>query len=113
MLRRKSPGAGFESIDVEPIAPIVPMLNSPSSYRRGRAAVRRIQWIELHEQNWFPSFLRDEITDALQFGLNLLKPYLPIAPLLQSALDSGGRESIVDLCSGGRRVAAKECPTWS
>lgn len=63
--------------------------------------MRRIQWIELHEQNWFPSFLRDEITDALQFGLNLLKPYLPIAPLLQSALDSTRSRSIVDLCSGG------------
>jgi len=63
--------------------------------------MRRIQFIELHEQRWFPSSLRDEITDALQFGLNLLKAYSPIAPLLRRALDSTGSGSIVDLCSGG------------
>src|SRR5215472_2957760 len=63
--------------------------------------MRRIQWIELHEQPWFPSSLRDEITDALQFGLNVLKAYAPIAPLLQNALASVGSQSIIDMCSGG------------
>ena len=68
---------------------------------RGQVAMRRVQFIELHEQPWFPSSLRDEITDALQFGLNLLKAYAPIAPLLQSVLDSTRSRSIVDMCSGG------------
>jgi hypothetical protein len=63
--------------------------------------MRRVQFIELHEQPWFPSFLRDGTTDALQFGLNLLKAYTPIAPLLESAVASTGSQSIVDLCSGG------------
>src|SRR5260370_41768884 len=63
--------------------------------------MRRVQFIELHEQPWFPSSLRDEITDALQFGLNLAKAYAPIAPLLQGVLDSLGSCSAVDLCSGG------------
>jgi hypothetical protein len=73
--------------------------------------MRRVQFIELHEQAWFPASLRDEITDALQFGFNLLKAYAPIAPLLQRALDSTGSganfgpsnfgQSIVDMCSGG------------
>jgi len=68
--------------------------------------MRRIQFIELHEQSWFPSSLRDFVTDALQFGFNLLKLYAPIAPLLQSVLDSTGSrmaagQSIVDMCSGG------------
>src|SRR5260370_4980224 len=63
--------------------------------------MRRVQFIELHEQPWFPSSLRDEITDALQFGLNLSKAYAPIAPLLQSVLDATGCRSIVDMCSGG------------
>jgi hypothetical protein len=63
--------------------------------------MRRVQFIELHEQRWFPSSLRHEITDALQFGLNLLKAYAPIAPLLQSVLDATRSRSIVDLCSGG------------
>jgi hypothetical protein len=62
--------------------------------------MRRIQFIELHEQPWFPSSLRDGMTDALQFGFNLLKAYAPIAPLLQDALDSAGSRSIVDICSG-------------
>jgi hypothetical protein len=63
--------------------------------------MRRVQFIELHEQPWFPPSLRDEITDALQFGLNLSKGYAPIAPLLQGALDSAGSCSVVDMCSGG------------
>ncbi len=63
--------------------------------------MRRVQFIELHEQPWFPSSLRDEITDALRFGFNLLKAYAPIVPLLQRVLDSTQSRSIVDLCSGG------------
>jgi hypothetical protein len=63
--------------------------------------MRRIQFIEIHEQPWFPSFLRDEVTDALQFGLSLFKSYAPIAPLLQSAVESNSSRSIADLCSGG------------
>jgi hypothetical protein len=63
--------------------------------------MRRVQFIELHEQPWFPSSVRDEITDTLQFGFNLLKAYAPITPLLQAALDSTGSRSVVDMCSGG------------
>jgi hypothetical protein len=68
--------------------------------------MRRVQLIELHEQPWFPSSLRDDVTDAVQFGFNLMKAYEPIAPLLQSVIDSTGspanaRQSIVDMCSGG------------
>ncbi len=68
--------------------------------------MRRVQFIELHEQPWFPSSLRDDVTDAMQFGFNLLHAYAPIAPLLQKVVDSTGnatnaRQSIVDMCSGG------------
>jgi hypothetical protein len=68
--------------------------------------MRRVQFIELHEQPWFPSSLRDDVTDAVQFGFNLLHAYAPIAPLLQSVIDSTGNQpnaprSIVDMCSGG------------
>jgi hypothetical protein len=66
----------------------------------------RVQFIELHEQPWFPSSLRDDVTDAVQFGFNLIRAYEPIAPLLQRVIDSTGnpanaRQSIVDMCSGG------------
>ena len=73
--------------------------------------MRRVHLIEFHEQAWFPSSIRDEITDTLQFGLNLLNAYAPMVPLLQSALDSARSrtnfgqtnfiQSVVDLCSGG------------
>lgn len=63
--------------------------------------MRRLQFIELHEQRWFPSSIRDEATDALQYGLSLLKAYAPITTLLQRAVGSANSRSIVDLCSGG------------
>jgi hypothetical protein len=63
--------------------------------------MRRVQFIELHEQPWLPSSLRDEITDALQFALNISKAYAPIAALLQDVLDSTESSSVVDMCSGG------------
>jgi hypothetical protein len=62
--------------------------------------MRRIQFIELHEQSWFPRTLRNEITDALQCGSEILKAYAPISGLLQSALEATRGRSIVDVCSG-------------
>lgn len=61
----------------------------------------RVHLIEFHEQLWFPATIREEITDALQFGLDLCKAYAAIAALLRNALDSNRSQSIVDLCSGG------------
>ena len=61
----------------------------------------RVHLIEFHEQLWFPATIREEITDALQFGLHLCKAYAPVAALLRNALDSNRSHSIVDLCSGG------------
>jgi len=63
--------------------------------------MRRVQFIEINDELWFPSSLRNNVTDALQFGLSLLKAYSLIAPLLLSAFDSTRSKSIVDLCSGG------------
>jgi hypothetical protein len=63
--------------------------------------MRRVQLIELHEQWWFPSFLRDDVTEVLQAGLNRFKAYAAIAPLLRRVLDSTQCRSIVDMCSGG------------
>lgn len=63
--------------------------------------MRRVHFFEFHDQPWFPSSLRDYVTDALQFGFNLLKSYAPIAPLLQSTIDFTCSISIVDMCSGG------------
>jgi hypothetical protein len=64
-------------------------------------SMRRIHLFEFHEQPWFPSSIRDEITDMLQFGLNLTNAYGPAVPLLKRALLSTGSSFVVDLCSGG------------
>src|ERR1700687_2488837 len=63
--------------------------------------MRRIQFIELHEQSWFPPTLRNQVTDALQFGSKLLKAYACISVLLQRALNATRSRSIVDVGSGG------------
>ena len=65
------------------------------------AAMRRIQFFEFHEQSWFPTSLRDQLTDALQCGMHFTSAYAPIAPMLQVVLDSSAHRSIVDICSGG------------
>ena len=63
--------------------------------------MRRRQWIELHDQQWFPESLRDLVTDTLQFFWNFFDFYAPIAPRLQHALNESGTHRILDLCSGG------------
>jgi hypothetical protein len=63
--------------------------------------MRRIQFIELHEQSWIPPTLRNDITDALQCGSQVLKAYAPIFLILQQALEATQSTAIVDLCSGG------------
>ena|SRR5271154_2983661 len=63
--------------------------------------MRRIQFIEIHDQPWFPTSLRDDVIDAFQFGLTLLRTYASIGPLLHGALDSARSRSVVDMCSGG------------
>jgi len=63
--------------------------------------MRRAHLIELHEQPWFPSFLRDEITDTLQKAMNFFRAYSSAAPMLQKALDATRSCIIVDMCSGG------------
>jgi hypothetical protein len=60
----------------------------------------RIQFIEVHEQPWFPKTLRSEVTDVLQFGSEAAKTYSSIAPVLGRALAASGSRSVVDLCSG-------------
>ncbi len=55
---------------------------------------------EIHEQSWFPQFLRDQFVDSLQMILEVTNTYQPIAKLLRSRLEECGSERVVDLCSG-------------
>jgi hypothetical protein len=63
--------------------------------------MRRQRWFEIHDQPWFPAFLRDRVTEALEAVWNQNRIYNPIASRLQEALRQSGAERIVDLCSGG------------
>lgn len=63
--------------------------------------MRRLQWIEIHDQSWFPDLLRDFVTDTLQIIWNFFNFYEPIVPRLRYALQEAGTHRILDLCSGG------------
>jgi hypothetical protein len=62
--------------------------------------VRRIHLFEIHDQPWFPSFLRDQMTEGLQAVFDFANLYRPIASRLRRALDDAGTRRVVDLCSG-------------
>jgi hypothetical protein len=55
---------------------------------------------EIHEQPWFPQFLREQFVDSLQMILEVTNTYQPIALLLRKRLQENGSERVVDLCSG-------------
>lgn len=59
-----------------------------------------LRLFEIHEQAWFPQFLRDQFVDALQMILEVTNTYHPIAELLRKHLDEFGSDRVVDLCSG-------------
>ncbi len=63
--------------------------------------MRRIHFIEIHEQPWVPESARDATTDTLQFIFNLARLYAPIVPRLHKALSRAGTNRVLDLCSGG------------
>ena len=60
----------------------------------------RISFSEIHEQPWFPKFLRNDVTDGLQFILSFGKIYQPAALCLRNAIKAAGSDRLVDLCSG-------------
>ncbi|HKV28616.1 MAG TPA: hypothetical protein VJN90_10135 [Candidatus Acidoferrales bacterium] len=62
--------------------------------------MRRIQLFEIHDQRWFPTFLRDHVTDALQIILTFGHLYKSITHRLEKALGNARTRRVVDLCSG-------------
>ncbi len=61
----------------------------------------RIHLFEFEDQRWFPGFLRNYLTDFLQFLSNKTKMYAPIVPLLVKTLEKSEQKQIIDLGSGG------------
>jgi hypothetical protein len=63
--------------------------------------MQRRPWFELHDHPRFPGFLRDLITEGLEFIWNRLGSYRAIEGRLQRAVALSRAPQIVDLCSGG------------
>jgi hypothetical protein len=61
----------------------------------------RMHLFEIEDQQWFPQFLRDYVTDFLQFLSNKTKMYDPVVPIIEKALQKSGSNQIIDLASGG------------
>jgi len=59
-----------------------------------------VRLFEIHEQPWFPQFLRDEVVDGLQMIMEVTNTYEPIAQLLRKRMEECGSERVLDLCSG-------------
>jgi len=62
--------------------------------------MRRIHLFEFEDQTWFPSFLRNYITDFLQFLSNKAKVYQPVVDVIYNTLNAGHTSTIIDLGSG-------------
>jgi len=60
----------------------------------------RFELSEIHDQPWFPDFLRREVVDALQMVLERTEAYRPIAGRLRQALNCSGTREVLDLFSG-------------
>jgi len=61
----------------------------------------RVQAIEFEDFGWFPSVIRDSMTDYFNFQMSLFDLYRPAVPLLAEALERTGHDRLVDLCAGG------------
>jgi hypothetical protein len=63
--------------------------------------MNRIHLFEFEDQGWFPQFLRNYVTDFLQFLSNKTKIYKPIIPIIKKGLLKSNTNQIIDLASGG------------
>lgn len=61
----------------------------------------RIQYFEIEDLHWFPSFLRDPMTDFLQFVSNKMNVYQSVIPVMDDILKKNKEQHIIDLASGG------------
>jgi hypothetical protein len=63
--------------------------------------LKRVHLFEFEDLQWFPDSLRNYATDFLQFGANAFDMYRPILPMLKTAIETAGNNTIIDIASGG------------
>ncbi|MBI2685175.1 MAG: hypothetical protein HYX27_02585 [Acidobacteria bacterium] len=63
--------------------------------------MRRYHLIELEDQTWMPSIIRNGVTDYLRAAIRTGNTYGPVAAALAKVLNSTGQRHVIDLCAGG------------
>lgn len=63
--------------------------------------MKRLQLFEFEDFDWFPTAIRNYLTDYLQFVANLFDFYAPVIPVLVRGLKASHGTTIIDLGSGG------------
>ncbi len=62
---------------------------------------------EFEDLSWFPSVIRESMTDFLRFFLSITNFYEPITPLIVEGLFKTHENSLLDLCSGAGGAIVK------
>lgn len=62
--------------------------------------MNRIHLFEWEDQEWFPGFLRDSMTDFLRNMILWHKIYDPAIPVLNDLIKLNQKTTVIDLCSG-------------
>ncbi|WP_150046398.1 hypothetical protein [Methylomonas rhizoryzae] len=62
--------------------------------------MKRIQFIEIEDQNWCPKEIRNGVTNFLEYIVRKYHLYHSISPMLFKALQKSNHPCIIDLCSG-------------
>ncbi len=62
--------------------------------------MKRRHLFEFGDQIWYPQFLKDMLTDYLNFVIKRFKLHQPVIPLLADLLKESKESRIIDLCSG-------------
>jgi len=61
----------------------------------------RLHLFEFEDQQWFPKFIRNYMTDFLQFVANAFGFFKSINPILKKGLEAGKTNTVIDIASGG------------
>ncbi|RLD75829.1 MAG: hypothetical protein DRJ07_17365, partial [Bacteroidetes bacterium] len=63
--------------------------------------MKRIHLFEFEDLPWFPDFLRNYMTDFLQFLTNKTKLFQAVIPIIEKGIKKSGMNRIIDMGSGG------------
>lgn len=72
--------------------------------------MKRLHLFEFEDQPWFPSVIRNCMTDFLTFVANKFDFYQSIVPVLEEGIKKSGGATIVDLAAGGGGAWKKLAP---